>query len=68
MKSAVMALVLFLVLNRFGNAQQNFLIFPGNVTQTEPVIYVSPVDPAFLFVSAKTINTANAVVNEGIKV
>ncbi len=30
----------------------NFLIYPSSVTQTEPVVAVSPVDPNILFVSA----------------
>jgi hypothetical protein len=63
-----MTLVIFMVLHRLVGAQENFRIFPGNVTQTEPVIGISQVDPSFLFASAKTINTSNAVINEGVYV
>ena len=63
------ALLLLTILNinwgiSFG--QQNFRIFPSSVTQTEPVISISPHNPDFLFVSAKTINITTDINNEGV--
>jgi hypothetical protein len=46
----------------------NRRIFPSPVTQTEPVIAVSPVNPNLLFASAVTINLANGRSSEGIYV
>jgi hypothetical protein len=50
----------------------NFRIFPSIVTQTEPVAVVSPVNPQFMFVSARTINTNpppnNGIASEGVYV
>ena len=44
----------------------NFLIFPSTVTQTEPVLAVSPIDPDFIFASAVTINTSIFFKSEGV--
>ena len=49
-------------------AQQNFLIFPSLVTQTEPVISINPINPKLIAVSGKTINTATGFTSEGIYV
>jgi hypothetical protein len=49
-------------------AQENFRIFPGPITQTEPVISINPVNPDLIFVSGKTINTSNAFISEGVYV
>lgn len=46
----------------------NFRLYPSTVTQTEPVIAVSPLDSNLLFVSAATINTSNAFRSEGVYV
>lgn len=45
---------------------ENFRIFPGAVTQTEPVVSISKSDPRFFFVSAVTINTATGFKSEGV--
>lgn len=44
----------------------SFRIFPGSVTQTEPVVAVSPVNPLFMFVSGVTINTSTSFRSEGV--
>ncbi|MEJ2492913.1 MAG: T9SS type A sorting domain-containing protein [Ignavibacteriaceae bacterium] len=41
-------------------------IYPGTVTQTEPIAAVSPVDPSFIYASAVTININNFFKSEGI--
>lgn len=46
----------------------NFRIYPSAVTQTEPVIAISPTDSNLLFVSAATINTSNGFRSEGVYV
>lgn len=46
----------------------NFRIYPSAITQTEPVIYISPVDRNIIFVSAVTINTSSSFKSEGIYV
>jgi hypothetical protein len=64
---SVIGFLLFIIVSASLNyAQINFRIFPSSITQTEPVISISPVNPDFLFVSAKTINTNTSVNNEGI--
>ena len=49
-------------------AQVNFRIFPGTITQTEPVISINPINPNLIAVSGKTINTATGFTSEGIYV
>jgi hypothetical protein len=54
-----------------GRAQDpppNIRVYPGAVTQTEPVIAVSPGDPQVLFASSRTINTATGFSSEGVYV
>lgn len=46
----------------------NFRIYPSQVTQTEPTIAVSPVDPMRLFASARTININIVLKSEGVYV
>jgi hypothetical protein len=46
----------------------NIRIYPSVVTQTEPVIAVSPTDPLLLFASARSINTASGFSSEGVYV
>lgn len=46
----------------------NIRIYPSSVTQTEPVIAVSPVDTNLLFASAFTINTSTGFRSEGVYV
>jgi hypothetical protein len=46
----------------------NIRIYPGAMTQTEPVIAVSPTDPLLLFASSRTINTATGFSSEGVYV
>ena len=46
----------------------NFRIFPSAVTQTEPSITVSPVNPQLMFASGVTINTGNGFKSEGVYV
>lgn len=46
----------------------NRRIYPSTVTQTEPVITVSPVNSNLLFASAVTINTGNGFKSEGVYV
>ena len=45
---------------------QKIRIYPGTVTQTEPIAAVSPVDPSFIFASAVTININNFFKSEGV--
>ena len=44
----------------------NFRIYPSPVTQTEPIVSISPVNPSIMFVSAVTINTSNGFKSEGV--
>ena len=44
----------------------NYRIFPSTVTQTEPVICISPINPQIIFVSAVTINLATTFKSEGV--
>lgn len=44
----------------------NFRIFPSSVTQTEPIVCISPVDRMILFASAYTINTSTGFISEGV--
>ncbi|MEO8167891.1 MAG: hypothetical protein ABI623_06570, partial [bacterium] len=46
----------------------NIRIYPSSVTQTEPVIAVSPTNPQLLFASSRTINTTNGFQSEGVYV
>lgn len=55
---------LFYPVNTFGS--DNFRIYPSAVTQTEPIVAISPVNPSIMFVSAVTINTANGFKSEGV--
>jgi hypothetical protein len=45
-----------------------YRIYPSSVTQTEPVAVVHPLNNQLLFVSAVTLNTANAFKSEGVYV
>ena len=45
-----------------------FLIYPGPVIQTEPVISVNPLDHQILFASAVTINVGAGFFSEGVYV
>ena len=45
---------------------EKFRIYPGTVTQTEPIAAVSPVNPSFIFASAVTININNFFKSEGV--
>lgn len=65
----IIILILGLALQSLLNAQtQNFRIFPSTVTQSEPVITVSPLNRQVLFVSAVTLNTSNGFKSEGVYV
>jgi hypothetical protein len=44
----------------------NFRIYPGSVTQTEPIVCVSPLNPLILFAAAVTIDTSSGFRSEGI--
>jgi hypothetical protein len=66
-RSAILILALALVA-RAQEPPPNIRIFPGSMTQTEPVIAVSPVDPRFLFAGARTINTTTGFSSEGVYV
>jgi hypothetical protein len=46
----------------------NVRIYPGQMTQTEPVVAVHPTDPLRLFASAVTINTNGGFTSEGVYV
>ena len=63
----VLALSLFTVVKEC-TCGGNFRIFPGTVTQTEPVVAVHPVNPHIMFASAVTINTSNGFKSEGVYV
>lgn len=52
----------------FAQTQQSFRIFPSTVTQSEPVITVSPLNRQVLFASAVTLNTSNGFKSEGVYV
>ena len=47
---------------------ENLRIYPSQVTQTEPVLAASPVNPQLLFASAVTLNTQNGFKSEGVYV
>lgn len=68
----LLVLILLVILHgRAARAQDpppNIRIHPGAVTQTEPVIAVSPTDPLLLFSSARTINTTSGFSSEGVYV
>ncbi|MCX6161722.1 MAG: T9SS type A sorting domain-containing protein [Ignavibacteriae bacterium] len=44
----------------------NFRIYPGSITQTEPIVTISPLNPLVMFASAVTINPTNGFRSEGI--
>lgn len=44
----------------------SYRIYPSSVTQTEPVVCVSPTNPQMLFASSVTINTTNGFRSEGV--
>ena len=45
----------------------NYLIFPSTITQTEPVMCISPLNPQILFVSAVTIKLGTSLLkSEGV--
>jgi hypothetical protein len=46
----------------------NNRLYPSAVTQTEPVIAVSPTNPLLLFAGSRTINTATGFSSEGVYV
>jgi hypothetical protein len=46
----------------------NYRLFPSTVTQTEPIVCVSPLNPLIMFASAVTINTSNGFKSEGVYV
>jgi len=45
---------------------EKFRIYPGPVTQTEPIASVHPLNNSILFASAVTINTSNGFISEGV--
>src|SRR5664280_2670275 len=66
--TSVNFLFTIILISSLNFAQENFRIYPGPVTQTEPVISINSVNPNLIFVSAKTINTSNAFISEGVYV
>ncbi len=48
------------------NPSPNVRIYPSAVTQTEPTLSFSPINPNLLFASAVTINTATGFKSEGV--
>ena len=48
------------------NPPLNRRIHPGPITQSEPVLAVSPADPQLLFAAAVTINTTGGFQSEGV--
>ncbi len=44
----------------------SYRIYPSSVTQTEPIVCVSPLNPLVLFASSVTINTTNGFRSEGV--
>lgn len=69
-KKFILILSLALTLQElpFAQTQQSFRIFPSTVTQSEPVITVSPLNRQVLFASAVTLNTSNGFKSEGVYV
>jgi hypothetical protein len=51
-----------------GGAFPNVRIFPGAVTQTEPVAAIHPTNPSMIFASAVTIDTRSGIRSEGVYV
>lgn len=49
-------------------SQENFRIFPSDVTQTEPSAVISSTDTNMIFVSGVSINTSNGFKSEGVYV
>ncbi len=71
MKSILIAVALLPLWAAFAQRDVPFAntrIFPSAVTQTEPVAAVDPANPLVMFASAKTINTRNGFVSEGVYV
>jgi hypothetical protein len=69
MKITLLAVILFSVALSSGQtpgAVINRRIFPGSITQTEPVITVHPLNRSIMFASAVTINTNNGFKSEGV--
>jgi Secretion system C-terminal sorting domain len=66
---SVINFLLIIILTPFLNyGQENFLVFPSPITQTEPVISINPINPKLIAVSGKTINTATSFTSEGVYV
>lgn len=66
--SAIILFLTFVVTASLSYAQENFLIYPSPITQTEPVISINPVNPNLIAVSGKTINTSTSFTSEGVYV
>src|SRR5512147_1116687 len=47
---------------------QKFRIYPGPLTQTEPVAAINPQNPSLIFVSAVTVNITGGFKSEGVYV
>jgi hypothetical protein len=44
----------------------NFRIFPSTITQTEPIVCISPLNRLIMFASSYTINTSTGFISEGV--
>lgn len=71
MKIFVLVIFSFLAGNLSGQhfvntGVRNFLLYPSSISQTEPVVCRSPLNPQILFASANTINFNPFFLSEGI--
>lgn len=67
-KKFLIIIFIFTSASAFAQLANNFRIFPGSITQTEPVICFNPTNPLMMFASAVTVNTSNGEKSEGIYV
>ena len=72
-KNNLFLAVMFILLNIAGFVYSqypppavNFRIFPSTITQTEPIVCISPLNKMILFASSYTINTSTGFISEGV--
>lgn len=61
-------IIMFIIFGNYSMISQSFRIFPSSLTQTEPIITVSPLNPQVMFASGVSINLSGAFKSEGVYV